>query len=125
MYWKSQAWPFSTYLKVVQAIMIPMISYFLPLLPWTMKSLNQLARSLKYILWLKESNFGMSWVPWNNICTPEWLGGVALQNLDDHLMVRRFNLLKDMCIDTPTLRKNNWLFYGKRWYIPWENENNN
>ena len=32
MYRKSQAWPFSTRLKVVQAIMIPMISYFLPLL---------------------------------------------------------------------------------------------
>ena len=50
MYWKSQAWPFSTRLKVVQAIMI---SYFLPLLPWTKKSLDHLARSLKYTLWKK------------------------------------------------------------------------
>jgi hypothetical protein len=69
MYWKSQAWPFSTRLKVVQAIMIPMISYFLPLLPWTKKSLDHLARSLKYTLWKKDTNLGMSWVSWNNIYT--------------------------------------------------------
>ena len=30
--------------------MIPMISYFLPLLPWTKKSLDHLARSLKYTM---------------------------------------------------------------------------
>ena len=100
MYWKSQAWPFSTRLKVVQAIMIPMISYFLPLLPWTKKSLDRLARSLKYTLWKKESRLGMSWVSWNNICTPKRLGGVALLNLEDHMVARRFNLLKGMCIGT-------------------------
>ena len=44
MYWKSQAWSFSTRLKVVQVIMIPMISYFFPLLPWTKKSIDHLAR---------------------------------------------------------------------------------
>ena len=62
MYWKSQAWSFSTRLKVVQAIMILMISYFLPLLSWTKKSLDHLARSLKYTLWKTGTKLGMSWV---------------------------------------------------------------
>ena len=48
MYCKSQAWPFNIRLKVVQAIMIPMISCFLPLLlPWTKKSLDQIGHSLQ------------------------------------------------------------------------------
>ena len=67
MYWKSQPLSFSTPLKVVQAIMIPTICYFLPLLPWTKKSLYYLAYSLKYTLWKKELKTGMSWVSWNNI----------------------------------------------------------
>ena len=62
MYWKSQAWPFSTSLNVVKATMIPMVSCFLPLLPWSNESRDQLTRSLKYTLWKKESKFGMSWV---------------------------------------------------------------
>ena len=41
----------------------------------------------------------MSWVSWNNICTPKRLG-VALLNLEDHMVARRFNLLKGMCIGT-------------------------
>ena len=98
MYWKSQAWSFSTRLKVVQAIMIPIISYFLPLLPllhWTKKSLYQLARSLT--LWKKDY---MSWVSWNNICTPKRLREVALLNFEDRMVARIFNLLKGMCIGT-------------------------
>ena len=62
MNWTSQAWLFCTRLKVVQAIMIPMISSFLPLLPWTKKSLYHLPRSQKYTSRNKDSNFGMSWV---------------------------------------------------------------
>ena len=71
IYWKSQGWPFATRLKVVQPIMIPMISYFLPLLPWTKKSLDHLARALRYTLWKKESNIGINWVSWLHIFTPK------------------------------------------------------
>ena len=59
MYSKTQAWSISTHLKVAHAIMIPMISYFLSLLPWTKKSLDHLARSLKYIPWKKETKVGI------------------------------------------------------------------
>jgi hypothetical protein len=97
IYWKSQAWPFATRLKVVQAIMIPMISYFLPLLPWTKKSLDQSPRALKYILWRKEFKIGINWVLWTYICTPKHLGGAGLLNLEDHMVARTFSLLKGMC----------------------------
>ena len=36
-YYKSQMWPFHVRLKVVQPIMIPILSYYLPLLPWSKK----------------------------------------------------------------------------------------
>ena len=35
IYWKSQSWPFHIRFKVVQSITIPMVSYYLPLLPWS------------------------------------------------------------------------------------------
>ena len=43
MYQKSQAWTFSTCLKVVQEIIISIISYFLHVLSWRKKSPNHLA----------------------------------------------------------------------------------
>ena len=46
MYWKSQSWPFHARLKVVQCIMIPMILYFLPLLPLTKKALQEMLQPL-------------------------------------------------------------------------------
>ena len=104
MYWKSQAWPFSTRLKVVQAIMI---SYFLPLLPWTKKSLDHLALSLK-IYTMEERN--KTWYELDiteQYLYPKWLGGVALLNLEDHMVARRFNLFKGMCIGSQPWAKNN------------------
>jgi hypothetical protein len=97
IYWKSQAWPFATHLKVVQVIMILIISYFFPLLPWTKKSFDQFSCALKYTLWKKESNIGISWVSWFHVCTPKHLGGTGSLNLEDHMVARRFSLLKEMC----------------------------
>ena len=45
----------------------------------------------------EESNIGISWVSWLHICTPKHLGGAGLLNLEDHLVARRFSLLKEMC----------------------------
>ena len=97
---------------MVQAITISMISYFLPLLPWTKKSLDQLARSLKYILWKKESKLiGVGF--YGTIYVPETLGGSTLLNLENHVVVQRFNLLKGMCIGTQPWAEI-WPFCGKR-----------
>ena len=48
MYWKSQPWPFHVRLKVVQSIMILMILYHLPLLPWSTKTIEKLATSMGF-----------------------------------------------------------------------------
>ena len=97
MYWKSQSWPFHVRLKVVQCIMIPMILYFLPLLPWTKKALQAMLQPLRFMLWRKKDRRGVAWVSWEHLATPKRLGGVTILNLDMHLMARRFSLLRDMC----------------------------
>ena len=96
MYWKSQTWPFHVRLKVVQAIMIPMVSYFLPLLPWSKKHIDKLSATMRFLLWKRKEKVGRSWMAWEHICTPKRLGGVALLNLYDHMVARRFTLLKAM-----------------------------
>jgi multidrug transporter EmrE-like cation transporter len=61
----------------LQTIMILTISYSLLALPLTKKSLDQLAHALKYTLWKKESNIGISWVSWLYIHIPKHLRGAS------------------------------------------------
>ncbi|MCO5602437.1 hypothetical protein L7F22_056569 [Adiantum nelumboides] len=76
VYWKSQAWPFHVRLKVAQVIMLAMLSYFLPLLPWSRKALTALTQPIRFMLWKKRSNKpGLAWVSWKLISTPKvWEG---------------------------------------------------
>ncbi|MCO5561556.1 hypothetical protein L7F22_015176 [Adiantum nelumboides] len=53
VYWKSQAWPFHVRLKVAQAIMLPMLSYYMLLLPWTSKAISQVTQPVRFMLWKK------------------------------------------------------------------------
>ena len=53
------------------------------------------------------------------------LGGVALLNLEDHMVAQRFNLLKGMCIGTqPWAKKNGYfvenvgIYHGKTRMAP-------
>lgn len=101
VYWKSQAWPFHTRLKVAQVIMLAMISYFLPLLPWSRKALTTLTQPIRFMLWKKRSNKpGLAWVSWKHITTPKRLGGAALLDVWVHLIARRWTLLQAMCVDS-------------------------
>ena len=141
VYWASQAQLFATQPKVIQTIMIPMVSSFLSLLTWTKKSNVHLAhlskykfeeriknqhelafieqylipmvsyffhnlltwtkksnvhldRILKYKFEVRESRINMSWVSYNNICTPKHLGGASLPNMEDHMVAQTSSLLK-------------------------------
>lgn len=40
MYWKSQVWPTHVRLKVLGVIMIGVVSFFKPVLPWSMQHLG-------------------------------------------------------------------------------------
>ena len=97
MYWKSQLWPFHVRLKVVQCILIPMLLYFLPLLPWSKKALQDMLQPIRFMLWRKGEMMGVTWISWDHLATPKRLGGAAILNLEKHLMARRFALLRDIC----------------------------
>ena len=96
VYWKSRMWPFHVKLKVVQSIMIPMVSYFLPLLPWSKKHIDKVSKSMRFLLWKRKDKKGIAWMAWDHICTPKRLGGAALLNLYEHMVARRFTFLKSM-----------------------------
>ena len=96
VHWKSRMWPFHVKLKVMQSIMIPMVSYFLPLLPWSKKHIDKVSKLMRFLLWKRKDKKGIAWMAWDHICTPKWLGGAALLNLYEHMVVRRFIFLKSM-----------------------------
>ena len=96
IYWRSQSWPFHIRVKVVQSIMIPMVSYYLPLLPWSKKAVEKITQSMRSLLWAKKGKHGISWLAWDHICTPKRLGGAALLNVYEHMVARRFSLLISM-----------------------------
>ena len=97
LYWKTQLWPFHVRLKVVQCILIPMLLYFLPLLPWTKKTLQNILQPIRFMLWRKGEMKGVTWISWDHLATPKRLGGAGILNLEMHLMARRFALLRDVC----------------------------
>ena len=57
MYWKSQLWPFHVRLKVMQCILIPMLLYYLPLLPWTKKTLQILLQPFRFMFGEREKQW--------------------------------------------------------------------
>lgn len=71
--------------------MEPMILYFLPLLPWTKKALQDASQPLRLMLWRKKDKQGITWASWDCVATPKCLGGAALLNVDMHLMARSFS----------------------------------
>ena len=75
---------------------------YLSLFPWTKKVLHSALQALRYLLWKKRDNMGITWVAWNHLATPKHLGGA---NLSMHMMARRFSLLQDMCLNSQP-----WIF---------------
>ena len=49
MYWRSQFWPCHVRLKLVQLIMISIISYYLHLLAWSKKALEMVTQSMQML----------------------------------------------------------------------------
>ena len=96
MYWRSQFWPFHVRLKVVQSIMVSMVSYYLPLLPWSKKALEMLSQSMRMLLWKRKGKSALSWLAWDHVCTPKRLGGASILNLYEHMVARRFTFIRFM-----------------------------
>ena len=77
-----------------------MISYYLPLLPWSKKAVEKVTQSMRSLLWKKKGKDGISWLAWDHICTPKRLGGATLLNVYDHMVAERFSLLIAMFANT-------------------------
>ena len=73
--------------------MIPMLSYFLSLLPYIKKVLQTLLQPIMFMLWHKEENMGVTQFSQDHLATCKQLGGAIILNLEIHLMARRFPLL--------------------------------
>ena len=98
-YWKSQFWPFHVRMKVVQSILIPMVLYYLPLLPWMKKAIARISSPMYFMLWKRKHTSGILWMAWDHLCTPKRLGGAALLNLYDHMAAHRFSFFIAMFKD--------------------------
>ena len=73
MYWRSQFCPFHVRLKVVQLIMVSMVSYYLPLLPWSKKAVEMLSQSMRMLLWKRKDKNALSLLAWDHVCISKHL----------------------------------------------------
>ncbi|MCO5594133.1 hypothetical protein L7F22_048154 [Adiantum nelumboides] len=87
--------------RLLRQFMLPMLSYYMPLLPWTSKAISQVTQPVRFMLW-KKNNLkpGIVWVSWPHISTPKRMGGVAILDLWMHMLARRWSLLQDMCLSS-------------------------
>ena len=96
MYWKFQLWLFHVWVKVVQCILIPTLFYFLLLLPWTKKALLNMLQPIRFMLWWTGERMRVTWISWDHLATPKWLGGATILDLEMHLMALNRKVLRDI-----------------------------
>ena len=78
---------------MAQWILIPMLLYFLPLLPWTKKALQNMLQPIRFRLWWNGEMMGVTWISWEHLAvTPKRLGGATILDLEMHLMASRSTL---------------------------------
>ena len=75
--------------------MIPMLSYYLPLLPWSNKAIEKVTQLTRLFLWKKRGRNNSSWVALH-YCMPKRFGGAALLNVFEHTIARKVSMLKFM-----------------------------
>lgn len=96
LYWKSDQWPLHVRLRIVQAILIPYLLYYLPLLDWKESHLKLIIKILMQFLWNKKQTRSMLCISWDMLCQPKEWGGLGILHLQSHLLARRATLLKNM-----------------------------
>ena len=74
-----------------------MLLYFLPLLPWTKKALQNILQPIRFMLWQKGEMMGATWISWDHLTTPKRIGGAIILDLENYWMARKFALLRDVC----------------------------
>ena len=74
-----------------------MLLYFLPLLPWTKKILQNMLQPIRFMLGRKGELMGGTWILWDHLATPKRLGGATILDLEMHLVAHGFALLRGVC----------------------------
>ena len=107
MYWRSQFWPFHVRLKVVQSIMISVVSYYLPLLTWSKKALEMVSHSMRMLVCKRKGKSALLWLAWDHVCTLKRHGGASILSLYEHMVARRL-LSFDLCLKVYNLGQKWW-----------------
>ena len=102
---------FHVQLKVVQSIVVPVVLYYLPLLPWSKKTLEMVWHSIWILLWKRKRKIVTWWLAWNHFCTPKPIDGALILNLYDHTVAHRFTFIQFMFEDVQPCTKMMALLY--------------
>lgn len=96
-YWHSSEWPLHVRLRIIQAILIPYVLFFLPLLDWKMNHLESINSLLIRFLWNpKPGKAVCPPIRWKTVCTPKSLGGLGVLDLETHMHARRATFIHHM-----------------------------
>ena len=79
--------------------MVSVVSYYLPLLPWSKKALVMVSHSMWILLWKRKGKSDMSWLACDHVCNLKGLGGTSILNLYEHMVARRFTFIRFMFED--------------------------
>ena len=96
-YWHASEWPLHVRIRITQAILVPYVLYYLPLLDWKKSHLDSINTLLMRFVWnAKTGKPVFPHVNWTFICTPKLQGGVGLLNLEAHMQARRATFIHHM-----------------------------
>ena len=96
-YWHSSEWPLHVCLRIIQAILIPYVLYFLPLLDWKKMHIDNINSILIWFLWnAKTDKQVCPQVGWNILCLPKKEGGAGILSLDAHMQARKATFIHHM-----------------------------
>ena len=97
LYWHSSEWPLHVRLRITQAILIPYVLYFLPLLDWKKSHIDKVNTLLIRFMWnAKPQKPVTPPIKWDLVSTPKNGGGLGILNLETHMHARRATFIHHM-----------------------------
>ena len=66
------------------------------MLSWSKKALEMLSQSMRMLLWKRKGKSALSWLGWDQVCTPKCSGGTSILNLYEHVVARCFTFIRFM-----------------------------
>ena len=93
-YWKLSTWPLHVRLRIVQAIVMAYIQFFLPLIMWRKVDIDRFMSSALSIFWkTKHAKKGLNLLSLKKLCSPKQHGGLNILNKHFHALAHKYSLL--------------------------------